>query len=62
MYICPTCKREFQTKKAIQKHFLACWKEQNPFHKSKEAPHSEDINVREASNEVNQFFARFNNG
>ena len=38
MYICPECKREFGSEEGIKKHFLACWREQHPGHKSKDAP------------------------
>ena len=62
MYICPTCSKEFYTEQEIQKHFLTCWKEQHPFHKSKSAPHSEDIEVRQVNDDVMKFFERINNG
>ena len=61
MYICPTCNKEFNTEQAIQKHFLACWKEQHPFHKSKSAPHSENVETRQVDNDVMNFFERINN-
>lgn len=56
MFICPTCNKEFKTEELIQKHFLACWKEQHPYHKSKDAPHSENIETREISNDIMNFF------
>lgn len=59
MYICPTCGREFQTENEITKHFLSCWKEQNPFHQSKEAPHGHDITTRNISNDILDFFNSF---
>ena len=60
MFICPTCAKEFNTEDAIQKHFLACWKEQHPYHKSKPAPRSENIITREISNNVINFFNSLN--
>lgn len=62
MYICPTCNKEFNTESAIQKHFLSCWKEQHPYHKSKSAPHSEDVVTREVNDDVINFFKELNNG
>ena len=59
MYICPTCGREFQTENKIAKHFLSCWKEQNPFHQPKEAPRGDDITTRSVSNDILDFFNSF---
>lgn len=59
MFICPVCKREYKTDTAVAKCFLQCWKEQNPNHKSKEAPHSDDIIVRQVSSEIENFFTQF---
>ena len=56
MYICPTCNKEFNTEGSVQKHFLACWKEVHPFHQSKSAPHSEDIETREDNEDILNFF------
>ena len=56
MYICPTCQRKFESEEMIRKHFLRCWKEQHPYHKSKEAPHLEDVVTREVDNNVISFF------
>ena len=64
MFICPTCGKEFKTEQNIQKHFLSCWKERHPYHKSKSALHSENI-TREISNDIIDFFNSFkenNNG
>ena len=61
-YICPTCNKEFYSEKTIQKHFLICWKEQHPYHKSKSAPRSEDIVTREVNDDIMNFFERMNNG
>jgi len=56
MFICPTCNKEFDTEGNIQKHFLSCWKEHHSYHKSKSAPHSEDIETREVSEDIANFF------
>lgn len=56
MYICPTCNKEFIEKEKLTKHFLSCWKEQNPYYKSKPAPRSADIETREVSNDIANFF------
>ena len=61
MYICPVCKRSFDKKDRITRHFLLCWKEHNPNHKSKLAPHSEDIVEREVSDAALNFFASLQN-
>lgn len=57
IYICPTCEREFNTEEEVSKHFLKCWKDNNPHHISKPAPRSENISVSEASQEIFEFFA-----
>lgn len=59
MYICPECNRQFNTEEALVKHYLKCWKEQNPYTQSKPAPRSEDINTREVSNDIMDFFNSF---
>ena len=59
MFICPTCNKIFTTEEKIQKHFLSCWKEQHPYYKSKEAPHSENITTREVNCEIMNFFNSF---
>ena len=59
MYICPTCARQFETEDILVKHFLKCWKEKNPCHRSKNAPRSEDINTREINNDILDFFDSF---
>lgn len=58
-YVCPTCEREFCSEDAIRKHFLSCWKEQHPYHKSNSAPHSEDIVTKEINNDIMTFFNSF---
>ena len=59
MFICPTCKKEFVSETNFTKHFLKCWKEKNPNHKSKEAPHSEDIVQKQINSEIIDFFFFF---
>lgn len=56
-YICPICNKEFLKEEEISKHFLKCWKNSNPHHKSKDAPHSEDIITSEMNNDMADFFA-----
>lgn len=60
MYICPTCEKEFNTEEMIRKHFLSCWREIHPYHKSKSAPRSKDIVTREVSNDIANFFEVLN--
>ena len=59
MYICPTCNKEFDSEEIVAKHFLKCWKDKNPYHKSKSAPRSPDVNVREVSDDIMNFFNSF---
>ena len=60
MFICPICNKEFNTQEQIRNHFLSCWQEQHPYHKSKPAPRSEDIITREVSDDVINFFNSLN--
>lgn len=62
MYICPTCNKQFNTEESIVKHFTRCWKEQHPYHTSKDAPHSENVITRTVNSEVADFFRSLNNG
>lgn len=57
IYICPTCNKEFDTEEKVSKHFLKCWKDANPHHKSKPAPRSEDIVTSEMNSDMADFFA-----
>ena len=57
IYICPTCGKELDSEEETTKHFLKCWKENNPHHKSKPAPRSEDITMIEVNEDVKKFFA-----
>ena len=59
MYICPTCSKEIESEDVLVKHFLKCWKEKNPCHQAKSAPRSEDINTREVSDDIANFFGSF---
>ena len=56
MYICPTCGRRFEKEEKLSRHFLACWREQNPSHVSKDAPRSPDQETRQVNNDVVSFF------
>jgi hypothetical protein len=38
---------------------MKCWKEKHPYHKSKPAPRSEDINTREDNQDILDFFNSF---
>lgn len=57
MYICPTCHEKFNTKEDIGKHFLRCWQQHNPNHKSKPAPKGENKIERKIDDNVLDFFA-----
>jgi len=59
MYICPICEAEFSSEEKIQKHLLSCWKEHHPYHKSKDAPRSEDVSTCEVNDDVLNFFNSF---
>lgn len=59
MFVCPTCNEKFKTEQAIQKHFLQCWKTKHPYHKSKDAPRSEDIVTKEVNEDIANFFSSF---
>ena len=59
MYICPVCGAAFKEEQVLVKHYLSCWKKNNPHLKSKPAPRSEDINTREISSEMENFFNSF---
>ena len=57
IYICPTFNKEFDIEDKISKHFLQCWKKDNPHHKSKPAPRSENITTTKMSDDMTNFFA-----
>ena len=59
MYICPVCNKQFKEEDILVKHYLSCWKKENPHLRSKPAPKSEDINTREVNKEVEDFFNLF---
>lgn len=61
MIICPTCQKRFEKEEDIAKHFLGCWKRQNPNHISKEAPRSENITKREIKSDISDFFMNLQN-
>ena len=59
MYICPICKCEFENEKEsrMSRHFLKCWKENNPNHKTNSIEPSETIETRKESKDITDFFA-----
>ena len=59
MYICPICKCEFEDEKEsrMSRHFLKCWKESNPNHKTNSIEPSETIETREVNKDITDFFA-----
>jgi hypothetical protein len=59
MYMCPTCNKPFDKEENLVKHMSKCWKERNPHLRSKPAPRSEDVNIREVNNEIMSFFNSF---
>ena len=59
MFICPTCNNQFDNEDILVKHYLKCWKEKNPCHQAKSAPRSADINTREISDDISDFFNSF---
>ena len=59
MYICPTCNLSFNEEDKLVKHMSKCWREKNPYHKSKPAPQSEDRNTREVNEDIVSFFDAF---
>ncbi len=60
VYICPTCNKEFSTTEGVSAHYLKCWKNNNPHHKSKPAPRSKDIIINEISEDIMAFFTALN--
>lgn len=59
MYFCPTCQKPFKDEESIRKHFLNCWKEQHPYHVSKSAPQGENVETRQISDDIMNFFNSF---
>lgn len=59
MYICPTCSKGFKNAETVAKHSLQCWREHNPNHIAKPAPCKGNINQRQVSQEVLNFFSSF---
>ena len=58
MYICPVCNKKFPTEEIIKAHFLQCWKEHNPYHKSKPAPRGKDVEERKINKDILDFFQK----
>ena len=59
MYICPVCGQQFKEEQVLVKHYLSCWKKENPHLRSKPASRSEDIDTREVNEDVENFFNSF---
>ena len=59
MFVCPICNLKFNSEAVLVKHYSKCWREQNPHFQSKPAPRSEDINTREVSEDIANFFNSF---
>lgn len=59
MFICPICKREYEKEELVVKCLSRCYKEEHPYQKSKPAPRSEDIVVREINEDILSFFNSF---
>ena len=59
MYICPVCNQQFKEEQVLVKHYLSCWKKENPHLRSKPAPRSKDINTREVNEDIENFFNSF---
>ena len=59
MYIRPTCNKQFDEEVILVKHMSRCWREKNPHLRSKPAPRSEDINIREVNSDIMNFFNSF---
>ena len=59
MYICPVCNQQFKEEQILVKHYLSCWKKENPHLRSKPAPRSEDINTREVNEDIENFVNSF---
>ena len=59
MFVCPSCGKQFDVEEILVKHYLQCWKENHPNHKSKSAPRSADINTRKENQDILNFFNSF---
>ena len=59
MYICPVCNQQFKEEQVLVKHYLSCWKKENPHLRSKPAPRSEGVNTREVNEDIENFFNSF---
>lgn len=60
MFVCTICHKKFTTEEELVKHFLPCWKDKNPSHKSTDAHKSEDIEQRNINNDMINFFKMIN--
>ena len=55
-YICPICNKDFSTEEKVPKHFLKCWNDTNPHHKSKDAPRGKDVVTSKMNSDMADFF------
>ena len=56
IYICPVCGKEYDNEESVAKCFLQCWKDNNPHHRSKPAPRSDNVIMSEVDKDILQFF------
>lgn len=56
MYFCRLCFKKFHTEEELVKHFMSCWKQKNPSHKSTEAKRSEEVETRKINSDMENFF------
>ena len=59
LYICPTCRKLFDTEEKIVRHSLKCWKQHNPDCKSTPAPCKGNISTQEMSEDIQKFFSEW---
>ena len=57
-FICPICNKEFNKEDKTVSHFLSCWKEHYPCHKSKSVQRTEK-ETRETNEGIEKFFNSF---
>lgn len=56
MYICPICSKECATEASAAKHLLTCWRREHPYHQSKPAPTSANIEIKKVNEDIMSFF------
>lgn len=55
MFICSVCGDAFFSENELTTHFLKCWKLKNPYHQSKSAPRTKNIEERTGANQIMDF-------